>query len=170
MREKLYPMDCFFSSLRNNLRLSNHIQHDHNTHYAVTKIAVQDSACNQDGVTEDLLSHLKYQKLDKIHETTVFRTQNIRQPRMMIQERWETNKVEPYHYPSLLPWKFPGCATGRDNTSRAQYSPQVEDTEVERGAPVAEVCKIEYWRDKSYTEIELKGLQRIPVSTCMSTA
>ena len=37
MREKLYPMDCFFSSLRNNLRLSNHIQHDHNTHYAAIR-------------------------------------------------------------------------------------------------------------------------------------
>lgn len=143
---------------------------DHNTHNAVTNIAVQDSACNQDRVTEDLLSHLKYQKLDKIHETTVFRIQNIRQQRKMIQERWETNKAEPYHYPSLLPWKLPGCAAGRDDTSRAQYSPQAEDTEVERGAPVAKVCKTEYWRDKSYTEIELKGLRRIPVSTCLSTA
>lgn len=42
--------------------------------YAVAENHSAESASNQDGVSEGLLSQLKYQKMEKIYETIVFET------------------------------------------------------------------------------------------------
>lgn len=47
----------------------------------------------------------KSKKINKIYDTVVFKTLDIMWWIVVIPEKWETNEVSSYLWPSLLPWE-----------------------------------------------------------------
>lgn len=67
---------------------------------------------------------------EQMYETMVHKTLVIRQPRMVILERWEANKVSPMIALALCLEKVSRFGTGKGKSSRAWLSPWAGDRTV----------------------------------------